>query len=450
MICISHDRRFLADISNKTLWLDKQKIKVNSKGYHDFERWSDTLIEQEYNAIVKMNKKLAEEEHWHQRGVTARRKRNVRRLRELKSLRQDIKARQAVHKKATGKVSLPPLSPKEASKLVIEMEDISKSYGDTKILDQFSTRIMRNDKVGIVGRNGSGKTTFLKILTGSLEIDSGRLRRGKTLIKFKDDISYFDQNRDSLDEEETLWDTLCPGGGDQVYLGNDRHRHVVGYLKDFMFDPTQARAKVKSLSGGESNRLLLSKILANPKSILILDEPTNDLDTDTLDMLQEMLADYKGTLIIVSHDRDFLDRTVEKLIVFEGDGDVEEYIGGYSDYLEAKKQEKQQKNQTRNAQKSQQKSEANEHKRTKSTASSGLSYKYKHALATLPKEIDRLIDTIKDLEQKLSDPTLYVSDPESFDRLSQALQDTKKELTYAEDQLLEAEIMQEEYLSNQN
>lgn len=451
MICISHDRKFLSDISNKTLWLDKQKIKVNNKGYQDFEKWSEALIELEYNAILKMNKKLAEEEHWHQRGVTARRKRNVRRLKELKTLRADIKARQSVHKRATGKVALPPLSPKEANKLIIEMEHASKCYGETKIMDCFSTRIMKNDKVGIVGRNGSGKSTFLKILTGSIDIDSGRLRRGKTLIKFQDDISYFDQNRESLNEDNTLWEALCPGGGDQVYLGQDRHRHVIGYLKDFMFDPAQARAKVKSLSGGESNRLLLSKILANPKSVLILDEPTNDLDTDTLDMLQEMLADYKGTLIIVSHDRDFLDRTVSKLIVFEGDGDVVEYIGGYSDYLEAKKQEKAaalQKKKDKSSKGS--KAGSDNVSKTSNTSSSNLSYKYKHALETLPDEIDRLVVKIKEQEQILADPELYIADPEKFDRVNLALQDYKQNLVKAEDSLLEAEIMQEELLNNQN
>ena len=322
-VVISHDRRFLTRLSTRTWWLDRGTLRSSDSGYAGFEEWSGQVLAAEEADIQRLDKRLEAETHWLHRGVTARRKRNMGRLRNLQDLRQQ--RRQLIA--PPGTVKLPGGTPAMSGRLVIEAEGITKRFGDRTVLEPFSTRILRGDRVGVLGPNGAGKTTLLKLLTGELEPDSGTVRLGTGL-----EIARFDQHRAQLDPEQTPWEVLCPHGGDRVRV-HGFSRHVVGYLRDFLFRDEQARQPVKALSGGERNRLLLAKILAQPANLLILDEPTNDLDIETLDLLEEMLADHPGTLLLVSHDRDFVDRLVTSTIVFEGAGRAREYAGGYSDWL---------------------------------------------------------------------------------------------------------------------
>jgi ATP-binding cassette subfamily F protein uup len=451
VICISHDRAFLTSISTRTFWLDRGEIRVNGEGYSDFERWSMAYYEAEARRLEKMSKSLDRENEWlHGGGVTARRKRNVHRLGKLHSLRDRLKREKHGFKRATGIVSLPELSPEKRTKLIIEMEEVSKSFGTRKILYNFTTRMMQGERIGIVGKNGSGKSTFLKIFTAEMEPDHGRIKRGLTLRQFRDDVAYFDQNRDSLDLEATLWETLCPNGGDTVFLGGTRPRHVIAYLKDFMFDPKQARSPVGSLSGGEANRLLLAKIMMNPSSILVLDEPTNDLDIDTLDMLQELLSDYKGTLLIVSHDRDFLDRIVTHLLVFQGDGVVDQYVGGYSDYLRDKKEWDEQKRQQSKAPflTARPLVEGEIPSASSPAPVTKITYKQKFGLENLPKEIEALEAKLLAIEAELADPETYVRDPSHFNALSHKLVETKQQIAQKEETLLELQIQVEAMSGN--
>ena len=438
-ICISHDRRFLSNITHKTFWLNQGKILVNGKGYSDFERWSEEVEAFEVARIRKMGKLLDKENHWLQYGVTARRKRNVQRLSALHDLRDKVKREKSLFMQSRAGVRLPPLSDVQATKMLVEMEDVSHSFDQKVILDKFSTRIMRKDRIGILGANGSGKSTFLNIITGRLKPDSGMFRRGFTAKKFEDEVTYFDQNRSVLNPDKTLWETLCPTGGDRVKVGKG-DRHVVGYLKNFMFDPKQAKTKVGILSGGEASRLLLAKMLANPGSVLILDEPTNDLDMDTLDMLEEMLTDYPGTLLLVSHDRDFVDRVVTRTLVFEGDGEIHEVVGGYSDYIREYHKERLSASDTK-----QQKEKQATKKKNKSEK---LSYKHRFALENMPKKIEALQKEVATIQEALSDPDLYISDAKKFDTLSALLEKKKEEIAECEAGWLEAEMKREEIEGN--
>lgn len=431
LLCISHDRAFLRNISRKTFWLDRGAVRTNPRGYEDFERWSEEIIEQEERTLQKMGKKLEAENDWLRYGVSARRKRNQRRLKDLFTLRSTLRAEKSRHKTLSDGIRLPPLTPELGSKLVLEMKDVAKSFGDKLIIRNFTTRVLRGERIGVIGPNGSGKTTFLRMVLKHLEPDSGNVRLGKNL-----DISYFDQKREILNPSETLWETLCPQGGDTIEVGGVP-RHIVAYLKDFMFTSTQARSPVSTLSGGEANRLLLAKQLANPGNFLILDEPTNDLDMDTLDMLQEILSEFEGTLFIVSHDRDFLDRLVSRSIVFEGNGLVREYVGGYSDYM-AQRQEEEQAIRKASAPAKREGAAAVPEKNT-----TKLSYKLKHELEKLPERIEQLTLDIEELEVTLADVSLYSSDPETFHRASSDLERKKAELAQAEDRWLELEEMQQ-------
>lgn len=438
IICISHDRTFLSNISNKTLFLDRGTMFVNGRGYKDFERWQSALLEEEEKRLIRLGKKVDRENHWLTYGVTARRKRNVQRLGSLYELRDKLKRERNVYNQGRRTVQLPLLSPSQKNKLVIDMQGISKKFGDNNIIGEFSTRIMKGDKVGIIGNNGSGKSTFLNIFAGMLETDSGIIKRGLTQIKFEQQISYFDQNRESLNPKKTLWETLCPDGGDYVKSG-DSHRHVVSYLKDFMFDPKDAKMPVAMLSGGQSNRLLLAKVLMNPGSILILDEPTNDLDIETLDMLEEMLSDYKGTILLVSHDRDFLDKTVDRVIAFEGDGIVDEFVGGYNDYLSQ-----------RTVRGSSPKAiELKDDKKSEKPKSINvkLSFKYQHALDTLPQKISDEEEKISQLEEKLADANLFSKNPDDFYKFTKDLESCKGLIIKYEEEWMEAEMKREELLS---
>jgi ATP-binding cassette subfamily F protein uup len=427
LVCVSHDRAFLAAISRKVFWIERGIIRICPTGYSGFEEWAEQLVEQEARELKNMQQKLAAEVDWTQGGVTGRRKRNQRRLGELYRLREKLKNDKAAYNQRMRSVDMEAITPTQASKIIVEFKDVSKSFGPLPILKDFNLRIVRGDRIGILGRNGSGKSTFLKLLTGEIQPDAGRVFRGKTI-----DIAYFDQNRVQLNPKKTLWDTLCPNGGDYVFLGkgNERPRHVCGYLKDFLFDPKMARDRVSTLSGGQQNRLMLARLLADPGNVLILDEPTNDLDMDTLDMLQELLAEYEGTLLVVSHDRDFLDRTVTEVLAFEGNALVEAHFGGYSDYHAAKKAKL-----APPPKKSSDKKAALPPDKPKPV----MSGKQKHQLEKLPGQIATLEREIGRLKETLLDVDLYTRDPVSFDSVTQRFAHAQRELETAETLWLELE-----------
>ena len=325
VVMISHDRRFLRNLSQATVWLDRGVTRRLDQGFDAFEAWRDAILEAEELERHKLDRRIVQEEHWLRYGVSARRKRNQRRLESLLTMRGE--RRQALAGRATGDVKLTVQEAQEAGRLVIEAKAVTKSYGDLTLVRDLSVKIARGDRIGIVGPNGAGKTTLINLLTGALAPDTGRVHLGTNL-----EIATLDQRRESLDPEATLAATLTGGRGDTVII-DGTPRHVTSYMKDFLFKPEQARTPVKALSGGERGRLMIARALVRPSNLLVLDEPTNDLDLETLDLLQEMLASYPGTLLLVSHDRDFLDRTVTSVIAFEGEGRWIEYAGGYSDMV---------------------------------------------------------------------------------------------------------------------
>lgn len=435
IICVSHDRTFLANISNEIFWLDRGKLKVCPKGFGHFEEWSEMLIEQERRELINRQKFVEQESEWASRGVKARRKRNVRRVEMMKIARDALKADLSAFRKMLGRINIDPGDVEMTSRIVAEFYNVSKTFvedGREKvILKNFHLRIQKGDRIGILGKNGSGKTTFLKLLIGDETPDGGSIKRKKEL-----EFSYFDQKRKDLKDDVTLWKTLCPEGGDHVDVMG-KARHVCGYLKDFLFDPSRAHDKVVTLSGGQKNRLMLAKILANPKTCLILDEPTNDLDMDTLDMLEDVLTRYKGTLIIVSHDRDFLDQTVTKILAFEGNGVVDGVIGGYSDYLEKVKGRDKKDDKPAPVQK-QEKKEIEE---TPKAAPKKLTFKLQHELETLPEKMAEMETTIGHLTKNLQDGEFYKRDPDGFLATSKELEKLKLALENAEHRWLELEQM---------
>ncbi|CAM1628128.1 ABC transporter Uup [Bartonella apihabitans] len=430
IVLISHDRRFLENVSQSTIWLDRGQTKRLGKGFAFFEEWRDKLLEEEEIEQQKLGRQIVREEHWLRYGVTARRKRNVRRLDELQKLRQKYKSYRGPQGNAVMELS----DSQESGKLVIEAKNISKAYGEQVLVDHFSTRIHRGDRVGLVGPNGIGKTTLLSMLSGVLTPDSGTVKLGVNL-----EIATLDQKR-SLDENETLAHYLTDGRGDSVIV-NGEQRHVVSYMKDFLFSPEQARTPIKELSGGERARLMLARVLSRPANLLILDEPTNDLDMETLDLLQELVSNFPGTVLLVSHDRDFLDRTVTSIIAPEGNGRWLEYAGGYSDMIAQRKgREIEQKNVGKSS--SPQTSAPAE--RAKRETKQKLSYKQKYALEKLPSEIDALHDEIAKMEKEFSDPDLYSKNAKRFEELSRLLEQKRKDLEIKENEWLELEMLKEE------
>ena len=434
LLVISHDRTFLAHLTNTTLWLDRGRLQRLDKSFAFFDDWAEELRQQEAEAQHKLERQIVREERWRQRGVTARRKRNQGRLARLQGLRQE--RREWLSQVGTAK--LETASSGRSGDLVIEAEDISKSFdgasGEVVILKDFSTRIRRGDRLGIIGPNGAGKSTLVKILMGTLAPDGGKLKLGSNVEPL-----YFDQRRESLDPEATLWQVLAPDGGDTI-IARGRQRHVVSYLKDFLFDEGQARQPVKALSGGEKARLLLARLFAKPSNLLVLDEPTNDLDMETLDLLEEVLSDYEGTLILVSHDRDFLDRLVTSVIAMEGEGRTVEVAGGYSDYLHYRKQRgepAQGENKVRG------KPQPQKRETAKPKRAAKLSYKDQRELDQLPARIDRLTAEVTALEQKLADPQLYGKDPAAFAATTESLGAKREELAAAEERWLELEAERE-------
>ncbi|MCF6215372.1 MAG: ATP-binding cassette domain-containing protein [Emcibacter sp.] len=426
LVIISHDRTFLANVTNTTFWLDRGRVRRLDKGFKHFDEWSETILEQERVERAKLDKLIDKETDWSHKGITARRKRNMGRMRALWALREQRAGQIAV----TGQAKLGLESGKAAGKKVIEAKNISKSFGDNVIFDDFSLRIMRGDRIGIIGPNGVGKTTLLKVLTKQLTTDTGSVIHGTNLK-----ITFLDQKRTSLDEEQTLWDFLSDGGDHLMVRGHSKH--IISYLKDFLFDAGQARSPVSSLSGGEKNRLVLAKSLALPTNFLILDEPTNDLDMDTLDLLQDMLGEYDGTLILVSHDRDFLDRIVTSSLVLEGDGKVTEYPGGYKDYIRQRANRK-----TEEALASAQKKAGKVAAPQKRAAK--LSFKHQHGLENIPKEIAALEKNIAKYQAKLAETGFYNKDPEGFHKINTAMEQAQLGLAAKEEEWLELELLREE------
>ncbi len=443
LVCISHDRTFLANISNQIFWLDRGTIRVCPKGFGDFDEWSEMILDQEDRELKNRKQNVMQEVAWASRGVQGRRKRNIRRLEQMREMRDKLKSDQIAYNKSVTKIRATVAdSIEHSSKIVAEFYNVYKSFEHegktTNILDKFSIRIQRGDRIGILGKNGSGKSTFLKMLIGELEPDQGRVKRRKEL-----EFSYFDQNRSDLKLDETLRKTLSPSGGDYIdVLGKERH--VCGYLKDFLFDPGRAQDLVSSLSGGQKNRLMLAKILANPKTCLILDEPTNDLDIDTLDMLEDILSQYKGTLIVVSHDRDFLDQTVAKILAFEGNGKVETHIGGYSDYLAATTKSGDAKGGAKGAKKSNKPVQKNEEGDAQhAPVAQKLTYKLEHELKKLPEKIKKIEGKVAEYNTQLSDADFYQRDPDGFHEISKKLADDQNRIERYEMRWLEIMEMKE-------
>jgi ATP-binding cassette subfamily F protein uup len=440
-VCISHDRTFLSNITNKVFWLDRGRLRVSPQGFATFEDWSEMLLEQEERELHNRKKLVAQEVEWASRGVKARRKRNQARLENMKEMREKLKADISAYRRATAKVSLADTKDIDStSKVVAEFHNVYKSFHEdgkeTVILEKYNHRIRRGDRIGILGKNGSGKSTFLKLLIGELEADQGSIKRRKEL-----EFSYFDQKRSDLKDDWSLWKTLAPEGGDYISVMG-KQRHVCGYLKDFLFDPADAHLAVGSLSGGQKNRLMLAKILADPKSCLILDEPTNDLDMDTLDMLEEMLMRYTGTLIVVSHDRDFLDQTITQILAFEGNGHVESHIGGYSDYLEYKAGKgKSVADKPKPAPKIEKPVATSEP--PKALPAKKLSYKLEYELEKLPETIESLETRKNALNVKLSDANFYKTDAAGFQAAVRELEDTNAALEKSETRWLELIALKE-------
>jgi ATP-binding cassette subfamily F protein uup len=434
VLCVSHDRTFLGNITDRVFWLDRGKMKVSPQGFSSFEEWSKELLDQERRQLHNREKKVELEMEWANRGVKARVKRNVRRVALAHESRQQLEKDQTSFRKATKTIKLPPVDVEESSHNIVEFFNVHKHYGDKTILEKFNFKIRRRDRIGILGKNGSGKTSFLKMLIGEVGADSGKIKMAKDLS-----FGYFDQKRSTLDLNKTLQDNLCSDGSDHLDV-RGKYRHVCGYLKDFLFEPEDAWRKVSTLSGGQMNRLMLAKVLANPGSFLILDEPTNDLDMDTLDMLEAILEAYDGTLIIVSHDRDFLDQTIDKLLVFEGNGRIETIIGGYTDYMNFKKL-KHEKN-TVPAASALKKKNIEKEKSVAIKPVEKLTFKQQYELEQLPATIKKLENECAMLEESLADAGLYMRDSDSFMRFSKRLPKARTELHAAETRWLELDDLQ--------
>ncbi len=427
MVLISHDRRFLENLSHKTLWLYQGEVKRMDKGFAFFEAWRDEIIKLEELDRHKLDRKLVAENHWLVHGVSARRKRNQGRLRVLNDLRQQRRNQRHI----PGVVKMNISESEGSSKLVGEATGLSKYYNDVCLVRDFSIRIQRGDALGLIGPNGAGKTTLLNMLTGTLAPDEGSMRLGGNLKMVS-----LDQNRKSLNPNWTLSEALNGGGSDMVSVGG-KQRHVVSYMKDFLFTPNQAKTPVSALSGGERGRLMLARAFAEESNLLILDEPTNDLDLETLDLLEEMLANYNGTILLVSHDRDFLDRVVTSVIASEGDGHWVEYAGGYSDMISQGRKFVKRAEVSAKPLK-QPKVELKRQKKQK------LSYNEKHTLEKLPKKIECLEADIKKYQKKLASPDFYANDPQNFAKAVERLQFFESELAIAEEEWLNLEILRHE------
>lgn len=435
MIVISHDRRLLETLSRSVVWLENGVTRRLDQGFARYETWRDEVLEQQERDAHKLDRQIAREEDWMIYGVTARRKRNVRRVGELAALRAQ---RKELASQGKGTLRMAATDAESAGKITIAAEGLNWAYDDRAIVRDLDLRILRGDRLGLVGANGAGKTTLLRLLTGKMEPQSGTVKMGPSVA-----MVTLDQQRESLDPTKTLAETLAGGSGDMVQVGDEK-RHVIGYMKDFLFRPEQARTPVGKLSGGERGRLALACALAKPSSLMVLDEPTNDLDLETLDLLQDMLADYAGTVLLVSHDRDFLDRVASSVLVSDGGGDWIEYAGGYSDMLIQRGdvpagRETASSETEEIAPKSALKTDRKPKK---------LSYNDKRALDLLPQKMAELEKKIQSYRDVLADPGLYGRDAVRFEKTTQLLETAERDLTQSEEQWLELE-MKKELLENQ-
>lgn len=428
-VLISHDRAFLRALTRATLWIDRGQVRRQEKGFEAFEEWRDKIWDDEDQQRHKLNRLIKSESRWAVEGISARRKRNMGRVRAL----HDLKAQRSSQIKRQGTAEFALDSAPKSGRKVIEAEGLTKAYGDKQIVRNFSLKVQRGDRIAFVGPNGTGKTTLLKMLLGQEAPNEGSVKLGTSL-----ELALFDQARDQLNPDMSLWDNLTSdpemgvsGKADQVMVrGNPKH--VVGYLKEFLFDESQARAPVRSLSGGEKARLLLAKLMARQSNLLVLDEPTNDLDVETLDLLQELLDNYDGTVLLVSHDRDFLDRVATQTIAMEGNGQAVAYAGGWSDY---------QIQRAPDAAPAAEKDKAAKSSKPKQEAKpkAGLSFTEKHRLEALPGELERLEKEIGKLEQLMADPELFTREPVKFKKATEALVERQEKLAAAEEEWLELE-----------
>lgn len=435
MIVISHDRRLLETLSRSVVWLEGGVTRRLDQGFSRYETWRDEVLEQQERDAHKLDRQIAREEDWMIYGVTARRKRNVRRVGELAALRAQ---RRELASRGKGTLRMAATDAESAGKITIAAEGVNWAYDDRAIVRDLDLRILRGDRLGLVGANGAGKTTLLRLLTGKMEPQSGTIKMGPSVA-----MVTLDQQRESLDPTKTLAETLAGGSGDMVQVGDEK-RHVIGYMKDFLFRPEQARTPVGKLSGGERGRLALACALAKPSSLMVLDEPTNDLDLETLDLLQDMLADYAGTVLLVSHDRDFLDRVASSVLVSDGGGDWIEYAGGYSDML-IQRGDVPAGRETSSAEAEEiaPKSALKTEKKAKK-----LSYNDKRALDLLPRKMADLEKKIQTYRDVLADPGLYSRDAAKFEKTTRLLESAERDLTQSEEEWLELE-MKKEILENQ-
>jgi len=430
-IVISHDRTFLTRLTRSTLWLDRGQLRRAEIGFGGFEAWTEKVYEEEARAAEKLDAKLAIELRWLERGVTARRRRNQGRLAKL----QEMRTQRAAMLGSAGSAKLALAKDEVRSKAVIEADRVSKGFGDRPIIRDFSLRIQRGDRIGLVGPNGAGKTTLLKMLTGELQPDSGSITLARTLSGI-----IIDQQRKLMDPAKRVRDVLAHGG-DWIDVRGHK-KHIKGYLKEFLFDPSLVDAPIGSLSGGERSRLLLAREFAREANLLVLDEPTNDLDLETLDLLQEVIADYEGTVLLVSHDRDFLDRTVTITLGLDGSGKVDIVAGGYADWEKRRKPERQ----AGGAGGGQRRSKEPTHRPPPASGkgSAKLTYNDQRDLDRLPGEVERIEAEIAKAEDALHDPDIYARDPDRFAELTAKLASLRAEKERAEERWLEVAALAEE------
>ncbi|MFN3513626.1 MAG: ABC-F family ATP-binding cassette domain-containing protein [Phenylobacterium sp.] len=427
-VIVSHDRAFLARVTGRCFWLEHRRVRRLDKGFSHFDAWVEKILAAEAEEARRLDKQLEREEHWLRRGVTARRARNEGRRRALMELRQTKSERL---REARGELSMGLAASGLSGQRVADVKNVSKAFGERVLLRGFTTRILRGDRIAIVGPNGAGKTTLVRLLLGEIAPDEGTVTLGANLT-----VTYVDQARADLKPDMTLKDVLTPHGGDQVMV-RGQPRHVAAYAKEFLFGENQLRQPVKSLSGGERNRLLLARALANPTNLLVLDEPTNDLDMDTLDLLEELLADYEGTLILVSHDRDFVDRLATSTIGLDGRGKAVETLGGWQDFLA------QNPGFFRSVAAPAATPAPKPAPPRPASKSAKLSYKDQRRLQELEEMVATLPEEIARLEGQLADPGLYTRDPAGFERVSKALETTRAKLSAAEEEWLELESRRE-------